>query len=94
MTEISTLSGQSRVTRADWTWRSRSTRCATAASFTRISGTPAGTAAALRTWAGVTRCVPVTCTPRTTKNRDSSSAQPNPATSAMAISAKKTARHR
>ena len=61
VTVIVIPSGQSRLTCADWTWRICSTRWATAALFTLISGSPGGMAAADRTSAPVTRCVPVTC---------------------------------
>ena len=92
MTVIVTPSGQSRVTCAVWTWRICSIRWAIAAPFTLISGTPGGMAAADRTSALVTRCVPVTVTERTTKNRESSRAQLTPPTMATAARAKKAAR--
>ena len=77
---ITRWSGQSLVTVGGRDLPDRLHPRAYRAGVDRISGVPGGTSAAASTCAGVTRCVPVTVTDRTTSSRVPSSAQARPAT--------------
>src|SRR6516225_5163688 len=86
-------SGQSLATDADATCLIDSTRCATCAVLTLISGVPTETSAAASTCAGVTRCVPDTVTERTTISREPNSAHATPARTPRPASMKNAVRH-